>query len=137
MFHLVYVSSAIKPFSESELVEMLVTARAKNLSLGITGMLLYKDGNFMQVFEGDKSNVVNLYKTICADQRHRGLVIIMEEEIEKIVFDEWSMGFRNLTDPKVQDIPGFSKFMNLNLDDATFSEDPSGAISLLRLFREN
>jgi hypothetical protein len=137
MYHIVYVSSAVKLFSDSELVEMLVKARAKNLSLGITGMLLYKDGNFLQVMEGDKAAVINLYKTVCADHRHHGIVVIIEEEIDKPVFDEWSMGFRNLADPKVWDTPGYSKFMNLPLEAATFQDDPSGAKELLRLFRKN
>jgi hypothetical protein len=53
LYHLLYVISAVKPFSDSELVEMLVKTRAKNISLEITGMLLYKDGNFLQVMEGD------------------------------------------------------------------------------------
>jgi acylphosphatase len=137
MYHLLYLSSATKLLSDSELVEMLVKTRAKNLSLGITGMLLYKDGNVLQVLEGDKDKVIALFKTIIADQRHRGIEIIIEEEIDKPVFKEWSMGFRNLSDPKVQDIPGYSKFMNLPLEAATFKDDPSGAIRLLNLFKKN
>ena len=52
MFHLVYVSSAVRPFSKSELVELLNVTRDNNSRLGVTGMLLYRDGNFMQVLEG-------------------------------------------------------------------------------------
>jgi hypothetical protein len=52
VFALVYVSSATKPFSPDELSELLAQARVDNAALGITGMLLYSNGNFMQVLEG-------------------------------------------------------------------------------------
>jgi hypothetical protein len=137
MYHLLYLSSATKLFSDSELLELLLKSRAKNLSLGITGMLLYKDGNLLQVLEGDKDKVMALFKTISADKRHRGIEIIIEEEIDSSVFNDWSMGFRNLSDPKVQDIPGYSQFMNSPLEAATFKDDPSDAIKLLNLFKKN
>jgi Sensors of blue-light using FAD. len=48
MFFLVYVSSATRPFSREDLRVLLETCRKNNAELGVTGMLLYKDGNFMQ-----------------------------------------------------------------------------------------
>jgi hypothetical protein len=55
MFSIVYVSSALKPFSKTDLLTLLEKSRENNTSLGISGMLLYKDGNFMQVLEGESS----------------------------------------------------------------------------------
>lgn len=49
MFSLTYVSSVVEPFSERELGELLPKSRENSRRLDITGMLLYKDGNFMQV----------------------------------------------------------------------------------------
>jgi hypothetical protein len=46
MIYLVYVSSAIRPFLSSELVDLLSKSHVYNTEVGITGMLLYKDGNF-------------------------------------------------------------------------------------------
>ncbi len=57
MFFLVYVSSATRPFSGEDLRALLETCRKDNAELGVTGMLLYKDGNFMQVLEGDEDAV--------------------------------------------------------------------------------
>jgi hypothetical protein len=53
MIYLVYVSSAVKPFLSSELVDLLSKSHVYNTEVGITGMLLYKDGNFMQTIEGE------------------------------------------------------------------------------------
>jgi hypothetical protein len=131
------MSSAVKKFNNDELVELLYKAREKNLRLGITGMLLYKDGNLIQALEGDKSVVLNLYATIKADPRHGWKIILLEEEIEKPVFGNWSMGFRNLSDPHVQELPGYTGFMNNTLNFERFKDDPSGALELLELFRKH
>ncbi len=62
MFSLTYVSSAVRPFAEDELADLLAVSRQNNARLGITGMLLYKDGNFMQVLEGEEAEVRTLYE---------------------------------------------------------------------------
>ena len=64
MFYLIYISSAVKLMNDDELLFMLEQAREKNLRLGLTGMLLYKNGSFMQMLEGDKQTVLDLYDTI-------------------------------------------------------------------------
>ena len=64
MFHLVYFSSATKEFTKPELQKLLDEGRKKNSKLGVTGMLLYKDGNFMQVLEGEEKVVTKLISTI-------------------------------------------------------------------------
>jgi len=137
MFHLVYISSAVNLFEKNELVEMLNKAREHNSGLGVTGILLYKEGNFMQVLEGDKSVVLDLYAAIQADRRHHGAIVLIEEEIEKPVFDDWSMGFRNLSDPQIQELPGYTRFMNNTLSYENFKDDPSGALELLYFFRNH
>src|ERR1019366_9211818 len=52
LFRLAYVSTASKLFSSAELWEMLKESNARNKEAGVTGMLLYKDGQFMPVLEG-------------------------------------------------------------------------------------
>jgi len=72
MFSLIYVSSAVTEFSKSELVDLLESCHANNANLGVTGMLLYKDGNFMQALEGNEDVVRGLHAKIALDPRHRG-----------------------------------------------------------------
>lgn len=58
MLHqLVYVSSAVSPFSATELVDLLRRSRTNNACLDLTGLLLYQAGNFMQVLEREEANV--------------------------------------------------------------------------------
>ena len=54
---LIYGSAAVDPFTEPELIALLEKSRANNQSLGVTGMLVYRDGNFLQVLEGEAEQV--------------------------------------------------------------------------------
>ena len=59
MYHLIYVSQAVQPMTETELAGILEKSRDYNRRDGITGLLIYKlapssnRANFMQLLEGD------------------------------------------------------------------------------------
>ena len=136
MLSLVYISAARQLFSEDDLKTLLQLSRDKNARLGISGMLLYKDGNFMQVLEGPYDAVTSLYRTIGRDPRHGGVLELIRQQIEEREFAAWSMGFRNLKDSELQQTPGYSAFLNEPLNSASFQSDPTRAQKLLRMFRE-
>ena len=137
MLSVVYISSATVSFSEADLVALLTKSREKNARLDITGMLLYKDGNIMQVLEGPDDAVRQLVRTIQADDRHRGVILLLERQIEERQFPDWTMAFRDLNDPATREIPGYSEFMQEPLDSEMFRTSPSRARRLLEVFRRN
>lgn len=137
MFQLAYVSSAKRPFSEPQLVELLEKSRANNEASNITGLLLYRDGNFIQAIEGDRDAVTLLHRKISADPRHHGLITMYTREVEAREFAEWSMGFRNLSDPSVLELPGYSTFLNHDFMAPPTSDGVSKLRRLLELFRTN
>src|SRR6516165_1512197 len=104
MFHIAYVSSAVKEFTNQELLDLLKKSRAKNQRLGITGILAYLGGNFMQVLEGDEQSVRHLYETIYEDSRHKDIFILFEEFIPEREFPNWSMAFRYIDAEECQGI---------------------------------
>ena len=135
MFSLVYVSSAAKLFTPAQLDELLRHSRENNTLAGITGMLLYRDGNIMQLLEGDEERVRSLYDRIAADLRHHTCQILLTTESEERMFPEWSMAFRRLD--ATGDWPeGFSEFLNGNSASRMAFQDPNHAQKLLLLFRE-
>lgn len=136
MFFLVYVSSAVRPFSRADLEDLLATSRDNNARAGITGMLLYKEGNFMQVLEGEEGPVRALYDKIGDDPRHRGEIVLRQGFTEERQFPDWSMGFRDLQSPEARAIPGYSEFLNTPLTGREFSEDPTRAQKLLLTFKK-
>ncbi len=136
MFFLIYVSSAVELFSQPELLSLLAKCHENNVSLGITGMLLYKDGNFMQILEGEEAEVRQLYSKIGNDPRHRGTIPLLEGHLEKRQFPVWSMGFRDLNSSDA--LPtGYNEFLNTKLTDEEFSSDPTRAQKLLLSFKKN
>ena len=70
---LIYVSSAKKLLCEEELNDMLTQARKANKKHHITGLLLYQDGNFMQVIEGEAGKIEQLFTNISEDYRHSAI----------------------------------------------------------------
>ena len=133
---LIYVSSAVELFSPAELLALLETSRRNNTPVGITGLLLYKDGNFMQVIEGEAAEIHRLHDRISRDPRHTGLITLTERRIEQRQFSDWSMGFKNLCDPDVRTVPGYNEFLNTPLTSAAFTSQPSRVERLLHTFKQ-
>ena len=134
MFYLIYISSADHLMSDDELLFMLEQAREKNLRLNVTGMLLYKSGSFMQMLEGDKKTVLDLYDTITVDNRHKGVITIMTGDIKERNFKDWSMGFCNMD--KVLDAPALDDYVNDNLVFHQFHDDSQNAYRFMVKFNE-
>lgn len=91
--HIIYASTASQDLDESDLAHLLLRARQTNAALGVTGMLLYADGSFLQVLEGAERSIKELYAHIKTDPRHRGVTCIIEEPIARRAFADWSMGY--------------------------------------------
>jgi hypothetical protein len=135
VFFLVYISSATQPFSVDDLSTLLAVSRKNNAELGITGMLLYKDGNFMQVLEGDERTVRALYEKIGVDPRHSGEITLLQGFVDERQFPDWSMGFRDLNSPEIRATQSYNEFLNTPLTGQEFSGDPSRSQKLLLTFK--
>jgi Sensors of blue-light using FAD len=135
MIEFVYSSRALKPFTHDELMDLLAKSRTNNESLGITGMLLYKEGEFMQVLEGDATKVSALSARIAEDPRHTDFVKIMERPCTDREFPDWSMGFQDLNEVDRADVPGYTTFLNSPLRSLPLTTDPTLCRRLLLLFK--
>ena len=90
---LVYGSSAPAPVADDDLVLILRASRRNNPAVGVTGALLYADGNFMQVLEGPPDAVEGVYRRVSRDPRHRGVLVLYDAPAAERLFPDWSMGF--------------------------------------------
>lgn len=93
LIHCIYASRATASHSAADIQHLLERARHNNVERGITGMLLFIEGSFFQVLEGDAEIVDKIYETIVRDARHDRVTQIIREPISKRSFGEWSMGF--------------------------------------------
>jgi hypothetical protein len=136
LYFIVYVSAAVTWFSPTELRALLESSRASNERAGITGMLLYKDGNFMQALEGDEAAVCALQQRIERDRRHHGMLTICSGQAEARQFAQWSMAFVDLGEPAGELPAGYSRFLDTPLTDPFFAQAPGRCQELLNLFRQ-
>ncbi|MBK1612812.1 blue light sensor protein [Rubrivivax gelatinosus] len=97
LVRLMYVSRAVPALDTEELSSILRASRSQNPALGITGVLCYSDGIFVQVLEGGRSAVNRLYARIVSDPRHTEVEILSYEEIGERRFAGWSMGQVNIS----------------------------------------
>ena len=132
---LVYVSAAIRELTQDELVELLQTCRADNARTGVTGLLLYKGGNFMQLLEGPRHRVTTLFERIAHDPRHHRVYRLLLEPAETRLFAEWSMAFGNVDRLDERDREAASAFLCDEFSPAGFGADPHKALRLLLDFK--
>jgi Sensors of blue-light using FAD len=137
MLSLIYVSTSIKLLSDQELLDILKVSRENNDSSEITGLLLYKGGNFMQVLEGADETVIALYEKIKIDPRHKDVSIISKEQIQSRQFSEWGMAFQNLDNTEIKNEPGYSQFLHDEFTAEVYEKNPLRAYIMLLTFRNN
>ena len=137
LFRMVYISTASKLFTSAELREMLKESNERNKKADITGMLLYKDGQFMQVLEGTADAVTTTFSRISKDPRHHGIMVLAKGAAQERRFPNWSMAFRDLNLPDHQKLPGYSEFLNTPLTGTEFAGNPDRCEKLLLVFKKS
>jgi hypothetical protein len=109
--HVIYTSEAVVSFSERELRQLLLRARTKNIALNLTGMLLHVGRSFFQILEGEPPAVEELFDVIRRDPRHRRVVKLIHEPIERREFSDRRMGLARVTSIELATLPGMQDFI--------------------------
>lgn len=97
LVRLLYASRASAPLTPEVIETILSASRRRNPPQGITGLLCCSGDNFMQVLEGGREAVNQLYTRISRDERHRDVILLHYEEITERRFAAWTMGQVNLS----------------------------------------
>jgi Sensors of blue-light using FAD len=95
LVRLLYASRAIDKNPEA-IEAILVQSRQFNPASGITGILCYGGGIFLQAIEGGRNAISELYGHIQKDKRHKDVVLLHYEEISERRFSGWTMGQVNM-----------------------------------------
>jgi hypothetical protein len=96
MLSILYVSTAVQPFDEQELLDLVQSSQRNNERRSVTGVLFHANGGFMQVIEGPNIVVHHLFEAIRRDPRHRGVTPLCQRLIETREFHGWWMAFNNV-----------------------------------------
>ena len=104
MISLVYVSRSVVPVTGALLIDLLASARARNESLAITGMLMNADGLFVQELEGEPAAVDEVFASIAVDPRHTEVTLLARDEVTGRSFPEWGMGVLDVDAAQLGDV---------------------------------
>lgn len=91
--YMVYTSTAVTPFTDDRLFELLNACRIRNERESITGALMYRHGVFVQMLEGPAPSLEALYEKISRDPRHDEIFMVTRGTAEWRIFSEWTMHF--------------------------------------------
>lgn len=92
LVRLMYASRAVASMDAETLAAIMKKSRANNPQVGVTGVLCYSGGIFLQVLEGGRLPVNRLYNRIANDPRHHDVALLRYEEIGERRFAGWAMG---------------------------------------------
>lgn len=92
-YSIIYRSKAKDSFTTSQIEIMLIKAKQFNKNHNITGCIVYNADEFIQIIEGDKSEISQLYSKIKNDDRHHDVTTLIETESDTMLWDKWSMAF--------------------------------------------
>lgn len=110
--HLIVYTSQLSVISDdidAILQSIEKIAKVENAKHGITGVLLFFKGKFLQIIEGDEAKLQSLMKNITHDTRHNKIQILIDQKIDKRGFSEWNMDSFNLDGKKLVNFESLKK----------------------------
>jgi len=107
MYYILYLSAVSDYLDDDELQNILSLSRKNNQMKNITGVLLYGNGQFIQLLEGDRDLLDKTFQKIKLDPRHLDITVIASGNLEKRCFPEWYMGFKPIRTESKEVLDGF------------------------------
>lgn len=127
IFYLLYYGVESFKFNQKDFEELLKQARERNESLEVTGKLIYCEGTFIQLLEGNETDLNDIYKSITIDRRLIGTKLIASGEVKERYFKDWSMDFDKVS------LATINKFENCTHPNVNAYLSNAPAIRLLKL----
>ncbi|MAP54724.1 BLUF domain-containing protein [Altibacter sp.] len=126
MHTICYLSNKVPHLDLKDIEELFETTQRKNHSLNITGILLYLDGNFLQVLEGKKEVIGPLFDLIKEDSRHASIFVILDKSIEERTFSDYKSGFSVVKNKS--DLNNLKDYLNATVEIKTLSKSMLGIL---------
>lgn len=130
MYRLIYISTASDALTAADIDEIVDTAARNNEPRKVTGVLVYNGLNFLQVLEGTRAHVENIYNRILLDTRHVSVTTVLAEAAEIRIFSGWHMAGR-----KTRALAGHPEYNKMNdVHDVLDRQMPSRVRQILENF---
>ena len=115
--------------TERELKKLLESSRLNNLKHHVTGVLIYFEGDFLQILEGMPEDVDRIFNKILKDSSHKDITKIVDQHHEERNFPDWLMGFSSINTDLGEKLTGY-----IALDDLVDNDSDHKAICILKNF---
>ena len=109
---IIYMSQASEQFNKRNLLNLLHASRSYNAIDKITGVLMHRQGYFLQIIEGETDAITNLLIRLYSDSRHENIKIILDSYPDSRLFPNWNMGCADLDEPELSLMPGLRTDLN-------------------------
>lgn len=103
---LLYISTVSRDLDVSSIKSILKHAVESNMRSHISGFLLFRNNNFIQLLEGDEQVVTSTYQRIITDSRHDNIIVLLREQISQRNFYGYQSAFKSF-----DNIADFDKFI--------------------------
>ncbi len=130
LYQLIYISELAA--DESVLAAIHSHAVRNNTARTVTGMLLYANGRFLQILEGERADVTHTFERIEEDPRHRRVRVVLQGAIEARLFSHWNMGFRHLSREQLEQDNALKSYFERDYESA--GRDSAEALAVLSQF---
>lgn len=134
LYRLVYISTAVTPFTPEQLDELVRDASRRNEARGMTGMLCYYAGDFLQILEGEKGPLSTLWEKVRRDPRHTWVERLLWGPTDHRLFGPWHMGLCEIRDHE-SDVRSEFRAIHHFLTSCTELDTDRIAVGLLDHFR--
>jgi len=136
LIQLLYVSDAIDGLETEDLQAIQSVSQLNNSIFGITGILFYAGGHFVQFLEGEPFHVRRLFKTIVQDPRHRSVKLLYDRPARDREFEDWDMALLDLGDYSEQHRMDLEDLVHMAGYQVRNELDQPMDLIILRRFRE-
>ena len=129
IYTICYLSSANYTLNIQDLENIFKITLKNNIQNSISGILIYAEGNFLQVLEGEELALKALFQKIKSDKRHHNLITLLSKKNKDRIFESYQSGFSIVAKKAdMKSLKNYLKFLNDNMLDANH------LISLLKPF---
>jgi hypothetical protein len=118
-------------FVKDEMSNIVDIAQRRNKREGVTGVLFYENNRFFQIIEGAEKNVCKIYSSIEIDNRHTGLVKLVDQTVNERTFEDWSMESFYVDNPELINPQNLMLLRELYIHN--FGVNASGLVNFVRM----
>lgn len=91
MIQIIYTSIASEDLPSGEIFKIVEKSASNNHENGLSGFLIFHQGQFLQILEGEEAAVEKLMDTLAHDSRHHSIHVVNQRHIPERSFPDWKM----------------------------------------------